>query len=99
MIQAQRRMARRREGNVNILMPGNIVFPDQHPALFPHGLLEFGERSHRWARDIEMLIDDRVIFAYEFTAQQTLFIHAVTSDDKAWRKNITKMVKRCAFFG
>ena len=83
-----------------ILSPGDTIrFPDQHPALFPYGLLDFGARAHRWAPDIETLTDDRVIFAYEFPAEKTLYMHAITSDDKAWRKNITKMAKRITVFG
>lgn len=83
---------------MNILMTGIINVPDLHP-VFGGAIEDFGERSHRWAPDIETLTSDRVIWAYQFDAERTLYHHAISSSDKKWRKNITKMAKRCQFFG
>ncbi len=83
---------------MNILDTGTISVPDVHP-VFGGAVEDLGERSHRWAPDIEMLTSDRVIWAYQFGPAFTLYAHAITSSDKKWRKNITKMAKRYQFFG
>jgi len=71
---------------MNILMPGMIRVPDSGRA---------DERFRHWAGDIETLTSDRVIWAYQFGAESSLHHHAVASRDKAWKKGITKLAKRC----
>lgn len=83
---------------MNILMTGKINVPDIHP-IFGGAIEDLGEKAHWWAPDIETLTSDRVIWAYQFGPEFTLYAHAITSTDKRWKKNIVKMAKRCQFFG
>lgn len=74
-------------------LPG-IVVPDRHPALFEHGSEDLGSRAHRWAPMIEELVDDRVIWATEFTDEYRLFIHAKFWGGKKWKKALRKLDER-----
>lgn len=71
-----------------------VVVPDQHPALFEHGIEGLGSMLHRWAPMIEELVDDRVIWAYEFSAEHHLVFHAVTTPSKKWKKGRRKVEDR-----
>ena len=81
-----------------MLLHGGASVPDRHPALFEHGYLRLGEMAHRWAPEIELFTDDRVIWAYDFDDQWSLYIHAIFSNDPAWKKNTQKMAKRLGYF-
>ena len=82
-----------------MLSAGLVGVPDRHPAIFEYGLFDLGSTAHRWAPEIELLTDDRVIWAYDFDDQWALYIHASFSNDKAWHKGRNKMAKRLGYFG
>lgn len=82
---------------MHILRGFIIAVPDKHPALFEYGLPDLGEKAHRWAPEIELLTNDRVIWAYDFDAEWTLYAHATVTRDKRWKKGLQKMGKRLGY--
>lgn len=79
---------------MNILRFPGVAVPDLHPALFDHGLDDLGTKAHGWASQIEQLVDDRVIWEGQFSAEFRLFVHAKFAGGKAWKKNLSTVQKR-----